>query len=79
MVEWTPEQIMRARRIYRQGGRVEDVIEMLGTSLTYEAVRKRLIKLGMRFVAVKTNHDGTSTLVMSPPRRRRTAQQQEAL
>ena len=38
---------------------------MLGTTLEYEAIRRRALKLGMRFIAVKSNRTGDSKLVMS--------------
>jgi hypothetical protein len=42
---------MRARQIYRRGGTVEEVMEMLGsTHLTRDGARERLLKLGMRFI-----------------------------
>ena len=44
--------------------RVEDVIEMLGTKLEYNAVRQRAVKLGIRFLSVKRNHNGDSKSVI---------------
>jgi hypothetical protein len=63
--EWTANQILKIRQIYRKGGTVEDVMSQLGTSLEYEAIRRRALKLGMRFIAVKSNRTGDSKLVMS--------------
>lgn len=62
--DWTPEQIIKMRQIYRKGGTVEDVIEMLGTKLEYNAVRQRAVKLGIRFLSVKRNHNGDSKSVI---------------
>jgi hypothetical protein len=62
--DWTPEQIIKIRQIYRKGGTVEDVIEMLGTKLEYNAVRQRAVKLGIRFLSVKRNHNGDSKSVI---------------
>jgi hypothetical protein len=62
--DWTPEQVIKVRQIYRKGGTVEDVIEMLGTKLEYNAVRQRAVKLGIRFLAVKRNHNGDSRSVI---------------
>ena len=61
--EWTPEQVIKVRQIHRKGGTIYDVIEMLQTKLEYEAVRKRAIKFGIRFLAIKSNHSGNSTLM----------------
>jgi len=61
--EWTPEQIMKIRKIYRSGGTAFDVMELLGTKMDMQAVRNRAIKLGMRFISVPRNHLGTSKLV----------------
>ena len=62
--DWTPEQIIKIRQIYRKGGTVEDVIEMLGTKLEYNAVRQRAVKLGIKFLSVKRNHNGDSKSVI---------------
>ena len=62
--DWTPEQIIKIRQIYRKGGTVEDVIEMLGTKLEYNAVRQRAVKFGIRFLSVKRNHNGDSKSVI---------------
>ena len=62
--DWTPEQIIKIRQIHRKGGTVEDVIEMLGTKLEYNAVRQRAVKLGIRFLSVKRNHNGDSKSVI---------------
>jgi len=62
--DWTPEQIIKVRQIHRKGGTVEDVMEMLGTKLEYNAVRQRAVKLGIRFLAVKRNHNGDSRSVI---------------
>jgi len=62
--DWTPEQIIKVRQIHRKGGTVEDVIEMLGTKLEYNAVRQRAVKLGIRFLSVKRNHNGDSKSVI---------------
>lgn len=61
--EWTPEQIIKIRKIYRSGGTVSEVVELLGTKMNPQAVRDRAIKLGMRFIVVPRNHLGTSKSV----------------
>jgi hypothetical protein len=61
--EWTPEQVMRVRKIYRRGGTVQEVAEMLQTKLNNNAVRDRALALGMRFINVPRNHHGTSKMV----------------
>lgn len=61
--EWTPEQIMKVRKVYRSGGTVFEAMELLGTKMNPQAVRDRAIKLGMRFIVVPRNHLGTSKLV----------------
>jgi hypothetical protein len=61
--EWTPEEIIKVRQIYRKGGTINDVVEALQTSLNREAVRSRAISLGMRFIVVPRSHNGTSKMV----------------
>ena len=61
--EWTPEQIIKIRKIYRSGGTLSEVVELLGTKMNREAVRTRAIKLGMRFLSAPRNHLGTSKMV----------------
>ncbi len=62
--EWTPEQIIKIRKIYRSGGTVSEVVEFLGTKMNPQAVRDRAIKLGMRFLVAPRSHLGTSKMVM---------------
>ena len=61
--EWTPEQILKIRQIYRRGGTLDDVIQITGSVLRPNAVRKRAINLGMRFISTPRAHDGTSLMV----------------
>jgi hypothetical protein len=61
--EWTPEQILKIRQIYRKGGTLDDVIKFTGSVLRPDAVRRRAINLGMRFVSAPRAHDGTSLMV----------------
>jgi hypothetical protein len=61
--EWTPEEIIKVRQIYRKGGSINDVVEALQTPLHREAVRSRAISLGMRFIVVPRSHNGTSKMV----------------
>ena len=61
--EWTSEQVMKVRQIYRRGGTVQEVADMLQTKLHNNAVRDRAIALGMRFIRVPRNHHGTSKMV----------------
>lgn len=61
--DWTPEEIIKVRQIYRRGGSLYDVIEALQTTLNREAVRSRAINLGMRFTTVPRSHNGTSKTV----------------
>lgn len=61
--EWTPEQIMKIRKIYRSGGTVSEVVDFLGTKMNPQAVRSRAINLGMRFLSAPRNHLGTSKMV----------------
>jgi hypothetical protein len=61
--EWTPEQVMKVRQIYRRGGTVQEVADMLQTKLHNNAVRDRAIALGMRFISAPRNHNGTSKMV----------------
>ena len=62
--EWTPEQIIKVRRIYRSGGTIQDAIEALGMDLSYKAVHSRASKLGIKFVAINRTHDGKSKLIL---------------
>ena len=61
--EWTPEQVMKVRKIYRRGGTVQEVADMLQTTLNNNAVRDRALALGMRFIRAPRNHLGTSKSV----------------
>ena len=63
--EWTPEQVMKVRKIYRRGGTVQEVADMLQTKLNNNAVRDRALALGMRFINVPRNHHGTSKMVQT--------------
>ena len=58
--DWTDEEIIKIRKIYRSGGGIDDVMKAITTNLNRNAVRKRAIKLGMRFIVVPRNHNGTS-------------------
>jgi hypothetical protein len=58
--DWTSEEIIKVRKIYRQGGTLKDVMEVLQTPLHREAVRSRAISLGMRFTSTPKTYDGTS-------------------
>ena len=51
-VEWTPEEILKIRKVFRRGGTLLEVAEVLDHSLTPDAIRKRAIGLGMRFACV---------------------------
>lgn len=51
-VEWTPEEILKIRKIFRCGGNLIEVAEMLNHTLTPDAIRKRAIGLGMRFACI---------------------------
>ena len=61
--EWTSEQVMKVRQIYRRGGTVQEVADMLQTKLNSNSVRDRALALGMRFIRVPRNHHGTSKIV----------------
>jgi hypothetical protein len=61
--EWTPEQVIKVRKVYRQGGTIDDVIRLFNSTLSYEATRKRALVFGMRFRAIKTSHEGNSKSV----------------
>jgi hypothetical protein len=58
--DWTAEEIIKIRKIYRSGGSIDDVMKAITTTLNPNAVRARAIKLGMRFITVPRNHAGTS-------------------
>ena len=66
--EWTPEQIIKVRKIQRAGGTVGDAIEALGTNLSYKAAYTRAAKLGIRFLAINRTHDGKSKLILQEER-----------
>lgn len=58
---WSDAQIAAIRKIYRRNGALSEAIAALGeTTLSAEAIRARLIKLGMRFYARPTAHQGNS-------------------
>jgi hypothetical protein len=61
--DWTSEEIITVRKIYRRGGTLQDVMEALQTPLHREGVRSRAISLGMRFTSVPRSHNGTSKMV----------------
>ena len=48
--EWTSEDIMKVRKIYRSGGTIQDVADMLHSTMNLNAIRNRSIKFGMRFL-----------------------------
>jgi hypothetical protein len=58
--DWSEEQIIKVRKIYRSGGTIDDVVKAINSPLNPSAVRARAIKLGMRFIVMRRNHDGTS-------------------
>lgn len=61
--DWTSEEIMKVRKIFRSGGTIQDVMDALDTTLTPQVVRTRSIKYGMRFLSAPRTHLGTSKLV----------------
>jgi hypothetical protein len=60
--DWTAEEIIKIRKIYRSGGSIDDVMKAITTTLNPNAVRARAIKLGMRFIVVPRSHNGTSKI-----------------
>jgi hypothetical protein len=62
--DWTSEEIMKVRKIFRSGGTVQDVKEALDTPMTTQVIRDRSIKLGMRFLSAPRSHLGTSKMVL---------------
>lgn len=58
--DWSEEQIIKVRKIYRSGGTIDDVVKAINTPLNPSAVRARAIKLGMRFISVPRSYAGTS-------------------
>ena len=62
--DWTSEEIMKVRKIFRSGGTIQDVIDALDTTMTAQVIRSRSIKFGMRFLSAPRTHLGTSKLVI---------------
>jgi hypothetical protein len=61
--EWTPEQIMAARKVYRRNGSLSDAMEAIGDKfLAKGGCRKRLTALGMRFHDRPSTHLSTSKI-----------------
>ena len=61
--EWTPEQIMAARKVYRRNGSLSDAMEAIGEKfLGKGGCRKRLTALGMRFHDRPSTHLSTSKI-----------------
>jgi|TARA_R110000868_G_scaffold124276_1_gene328699 hypothetical protein len=58
--DWSEEDIIKVRKIYRSGGTVDDAARAINSPLTVSAVRARAIKLGMRFISVPRSYAGTS-------------------
>ena len=46
--EWSTEDIVRARKILREGGTSEDVRRALSPDMTPQAIRYRLSQLGIK-------------------------------
>ena len=61
--EWTPEQIMAARKVYRRNGSLSDAMEAMEEKfLGKGGCRKRLTALGMRFHDRPSTHLSTSKI-----------------
>jgi len=61
--EWTSEQIMAARKVYRRNGSLSDAMEaMKEKTIGKGGCRKRLTALGMRFHDRPSTHLSTSKI-----------------
>jgi len=61
--DWTPEQIIAARKVYRKNGSLSDAMAAIGEKvLTKDGCRRRLINLGMKFYDMPSTHRGTSKI-----------------
>lgn len=61
--EWTPEQLMQLRKIYRRGGSFVQAKEYLNSNLSDKYLVKKLSDMGMRFSRMNSMRDGTSVLL----------------
>ena len=61
--DWTPQQIIAARKVYRKNGSLTEAMEAMGEKvLTKDGCRKRLACLGMKFYDMPSTHRGTSKI-----------------
>lgn len=60
--DWTPEQIMAIRKMFRANVRMKDVMINMKTKMSVKAFQSRCLKLGMRFDNKPGIHLGTSVL-----------------
>lgn len=62
--DWTDNQIIAARKVYRRNGSLQEAMDAMGEKvLTKDGARNRLKRLGMTFYDMPSSHLGTSKSV----------------
>jgi len=58
--EWTPEQIMAARKIHRRSGSIQEALEAMGSRMSTRSAINKLKRYGMAFRTAPRMWEGTS-------------------
>jgi hypothetical protein len=66
---WDQNAITRARRVYRTGATLDEVMIAIGTKMSPCTVRARLRAYGMTFGSKPSQHLGTGALFQKPLQR----------
>lgn len=61
--DWTDQQIIAIRRVYRRNGSLQEAMAAIASPLSPQGFRRRCQKLGMRFHDAPSIHLGTSVLL----------------
>jgi hypothetical protein len=58
--DWTPEQIIAARKIHRRSGTIQEALEAMGSRMSTKSAINKLKRYGMAFRTAPSMWDGTS-------------------
>lgn len=58
--DWSSEQLLAARKVYRRNGNILEALEAMGSRMTPKSAINKLRQYGMIFNAAPRMWDGTS-------------------
>jgi hypothetical protein len=64
--DWTPEQIMAARRVLRRSGSIQEALEAMGSRMSIKSAINKLKRYGMVFRTAPRMWEGTSVDARRP-------------